>query len=885
MEPPKWIIKFINFYCPPRLAESVIGDVWEQYLRDKERFSKFKSNRRLLWNAFRFFRPGILLRNSKTQLINTAMLRINLLLALRNMRKYKFYSLINILGLAMSIMFGLLVFFYVQNAIQHDSFHEEHESIFRLTKQYRSRETNELLSWNNTTGNQLATDLRNEIPSIKHITRLISGSGYVKKGSETFTEKIMLVDPDFFNIFSFPIIEGTKKDPLMNASQAVISPEMAEKYFGIADPIGKQMEIIVGNDLQSVIVTAVADPVEELNSLPFDVIIHIDHLKSLIQSEGFLIGYDVSFLETYLKLNPDENVAALEQVLTKTYARFAQLTEEDDKKIIKLQPISKLYWWSNKFAQDGEAITYNPDYVYILIGLSLLVIVIAVLNFIMLTSSQSLNRIKEFGIRKTMGAFKRQLSAQLLLEVLILAMAAGAIALVATYYLIPVFNNLANAKLNFRLTGELIGFIVILISIISIISSLISSGVILRLKTTSALKGTLNVGGSSLTRNLMVIIQFTFCVGLIVGTIVFKNQMSYVSNKSLGFEKDQLIEVELPKNMEGKAAAKAYEIFRNELKSNPDVVSTAATMTTMSVVHWTVFTFDQEDDSQLKITFNLVSPNYLSTMGLELLSGRDFREDDTGKAIIVNESLVKEMGWEDPLGMQIPGKDFNRSHEIIGVVKDFNFNSLHTEVAPLILATDVDYIMEGLTGISSYVWPPQFFTAVIKVVPGNAGHIAEDIHAAWQKTMSDLPFEMKYVNDILNEKYKEEKRYSSMINYAAGFSLFIAWLGLLALTRLVIQKRFKEMGIRKVLGSSSFNIILLVARKFVLLIGVATLLASPLAWWLLQDWLSDFAYKVDLNPLIFLFSGLAVIGVTFISISIQSLKISSINPSEALRME
>ncbi|WP_436515798.1 ABC transporter permease [Ekhidna sp. To15] len=885
MEPPKWIIRMINFYCPPQLAESVIGDIWEQYLKDETRFSKFKSNRRLLWNALRFFRPGILVRNSKTQLINTAMLRINLLLALRNMRKYKFYSLINILGLALSLMFGLLVFFYVQNAIQHDSFHAEHESIFRFTKQIRNRDTNELLSWNNTAGSQLATDLRNEIPSIERISRLISGSGYVKKGSETFSEKVMLVDSDFFDIFSFPIIEGDKKTPLTNISQVVLSPPMAEKYFGVADPIGKQLEITVGNDSYQFIVSAVADPIEELNSLPFDMIIHIDHLKNLIPDPSFLTGYDVSYLETYLKLNPQENVAELELLLTETFERLAQIPEEADKTVIKLQPISKLYWWSNEFAQDGEAITHNPDYVYILIGLSLLVIVIAVLNFIMLTSSQSLNRIKEFGIRKTMGAFKRQLASQLLLEVLILALAAGVIALVATYYFIPVFNSLANAKLNFHLSGELFGFILILISVISIISSLISSGVILRLKTTSALKGTLSVGGSSLTRNLMVVIQFTFCVGLIIGTIVFKNQMSYVSNKSLGFEKNQLVEVELPQNLDAKDAIVAYETLSNELKSNPIVVSTAATMTTMSVVRWTVFTFEQQDESKLKFNFNLVTSDYISTMGLELIAGRDFREDDTGKAIIVNESLVKEMGWKDPLGKQIPGKDFTKSHEIIGVVKDFNFNSLHSDVAPLILVTNIDYIMEGLTGISSYVWPPQLFTTVIKVAPGNAGRLADEIHAAWQKTMSDLPFEMKYVNDILNEKYKEEKRYSSMINYAAGFSLFIAWLGLLALTRLVIQKRFKEMGIRKVLGSSSLNIILLVARKFVLLIGLATLLASPIAWWLLKDWLSDFAYKVDLNPLIFLLSGLAVIGVTFISISIQSLRISNINPSEALRME
>ncbi|WP_462250769.1 ABC transporter permease [Ekhidna sp.] len=884
MEPPKWIIKLISSYCPPQLAESIIGDVWEQFLKDKERYSRFKSNRRLLWNAFRFFRPGILLRNSKTQLINSAMLRINLLLAFRNMRKHTFYSVINILGLALSITFGLLVFFYVQNAIKHDTFHNEHESIFRFTKEVRNRETNELISRNSTTGNQLTEDLRSEVPSIKHISRLISGSGYVKKGSETFTEKVTHVDPEFFEIFSFPIIDGNPK-PLTNVSQVVISPKMAEKYFGVANPIGKELEIASGSQSNTYVVSAVVDPLDGLNSLPFDLIIHIDHMKYMVSDPEFLKGYDISFLETYLKLEPNSNVAAYENLLSETFARFAQITERDDRIDIKLQPISKLYWWSNKYGQQGEAISYNPEYVFILIGLSILVLIVAVLNFVMLTSSQSFNRIKEFGIKKTMGAYKRQLSAQLFLEVFILTFFAGIISLIGTYYFIPVFNTLTNASLSFHLSLELIGFMVIIIGLISLISSIISSGVILRLKTTNALKGTLSLSGSSLTRNVMVVIQFTFCVGLIIGTSIFKGQMNYISNKSLGFEKDELVEVELPSNLSESEAVLAFDRFKTELNKSAGVINSAATMTTMSVVHWTIFSFDQHDAPLLKLNLNLVSPDYVKTMELEIVEGRDFRKGDTGKSIIVNEALVEEMGWENPIGKQIPGKHFQRTHEIIGVVKDFNFNSLHSEVRPLILATEVGHITEGMTGISSYVWPPQFFTAVIRVAPGDASDTEATLKSAWQNTMGDLPFEMRYVNEILNQKYQEEKRYSSIINYAAGFSLFIAWLGLLALTRLVIQKRFKEMGIRKVLGSTSTNIILLVSRKFIILIGLATLIASPIAWWLLNDWLEQFAYKVNLNPLIFLASGLAVIAVTFISISIQSLKVSHINPSEALRMD
>ncbi len=880
--PPKWIIRFIHLYCPPQLAEGVIGDVWEQYLKDKKRHSSFKAKRRLLWNALRFFRPGILLRNSKTKLINKAMLRINLLLALRNMRKYKFYSIINVLGLAMAISFGLLVFFYIQNAIKHDTFHEEHESIFRFTRETRDLETGELVHWSNTTSNRLAEDLKNEIPSIEHISRLISGQGYVKHASETFKEKVMLVDPDFFQMFSFPVIEGNKNYPLSGISQVVISPHIAEKYFGPANPIGKEIEITVGNEYYKFIVSAVVDPVQELNSLPFDLVIHIDHLKHLISDPSFLNTYDVSYLETYMKLNNSQEVAYYEKLITETYIRLSQTSDSEDRPVIKLQPISKLYWWSNKFPDSGEAKTYNPDYVYILSGLCLLVLIIAVLNFIMLTSSQSFNRVKEFGIKKTMGAYKSQVSSQLLLEVFLLASLAGFTAVLVTYHFIPIFNSLANTTLNFSLGLEVISFILILISSISIISSIISSGVILKLSTTNALKGNLTVGGDT-TRNVMIVIQFTMCIGLIVGTITFRNQMHFINNKSLGFEKDQLIEVNLPENANELDSEKYFERFQTELKKHSSVTSVSAVMTTMEYP-WTRFGFVQDDESIIHINFNLVTPDYLNTMRLELTAGRNFREDDTGKSIIVNEALVEKLGWEDPLGKQIPG-DFKTSHEVIGIVKDFNFNSLHNEVTPLILATEIDHIWEGVNGISSYVWPPQYFTALIKVGPGNLKESTQTIKHSWATAVGNIPLEMKYVNDILNDKYEEEERYSSIINYAAGFSLFIAWLGLLALTRLMIQKRFKEMGIRKVLGSTPFNIILLVAKKFMLLISIATLLATPVSWWLLQNWLGGFAYRINLSSLVFITAGLSVIAFTFISISIQSIKVSNINPSKVLRMD
>lgn len=884
MEPPKWIVQFIRLYCPPQLAESIVGDIWEQYLTDRERHSRPKAMRRLLWNAVRFIRPGIVLRNSKIQFFNKAMLRINLLLALRNMRKHTFYSSINILGLAMSILFSILIYFYVENTIRHDSFHDEHESIFRITKKQFNRETDELIDWNCSTSNQFAQDIRNEVPSIQYISRVLSASAYIKKGSQTFSERIRLVDSDFFQMFSFPVMEGNGSNPLADLSAVVISPETATKYFGTANPIGQPLELIIGSKPYTFIVTAVIDPVEELNSLPFEVVIPFEHVKKLISDLDFLVSYNVSFLETFVKLNANDNVSEQEELITDTFTRMAKLGPEDNRTTIQLQPVSKLYWWSDQFPNEGETTTYNPDYVYILIGLGVLVLIIAVLNFIMLTSSQSFSRIKEFGVRKTMGALKRQLSGQLLMEVLLLAFMASIIALLTSYYFIPVFNALTNAQLRFQMNPEMIVFLLLLILLISFVSSALSSGLVLKIKTTQALKGSLSIQGSGITQNLMVVIQFTLCIGLIIGTLAFKSQMNFVSNKSLGFEKNELVEIALPSNVSSEESQESYRLIKNELDKQTDVVEVAAVMTSFEYP-WTEFDFEQEDESQLTVNFNLVSPNYLKTMGIELLEGRDFREDDSGKSIIVNESLVRKMGWENPIGKQIPGRNFSKSHEIIGVVKDFHFNSLHDEVAPLVLVTDISYIQEGITGLSTFVWPPQYFTLSIKLTPGNAASKVETIENAWQASMGDVPFNLKFVNSILNDKYLEERRYSSIINYAAGFSLFIAWLGLLALTRLVIQKRFKEMGIRKVLGSTPWNIMLLVSKKFLLLIGLATVIASPIAWWLLDRWLNDFAYKIALSPWLFLLAGLGVVTATFISISIQAMKVVNMNPSEALRME
>lgn len=381
----------------------------------------------------------------------------------------------------------------------------------------------------------------------------------------------------------------------------------------------------------------------------------------------------------------------------------------------------------------------------------------------------------------------------------------------------------------------------------------------------------------------MVVVQFSLSIGLIIGTLVFRSQMQYVSHKALGYDKAHLLEVSTGNVSTRERGENVYRRFKSLAESKPEIHSVAAVMNDMDHT-WTAFAFEQEKVIY-RTYFNLVSEGYVLAMGMEIVEGRDFHEGEPGNHILVNETLVREFGLEDPIGKQLPGEHFTEQHQIIGVVKDFHFSSLHEKIEPLILALDESALMSGRVGMSSENWPPAFYQLVIRANTNDFHLLTATLEEIWQQVQPDRPFQLQFYDTILDRKYEEERRYSLIIDYAALFSLLIAWLGMMGLTQLTVQKRLKEVGIRKVLGSSPVNIALLISKRFMLLVGIASLIAWPLAWYGLSRWLSGFAYKVHLNPWLFLLAGAVVLGATFVSVSFQTIRAALLNPVKTLRSE
>ena len=877
--PPSWLLRFLEYIYPRQLAEGIIGDIWEAYDQDQES-RPGTASLRLYYNSVRFLRPAILLRHQKSKgLIYTAMFKTNFLIASRNMLKNKFYTFINLFGLSLGITFLLLVFIYSQNALSHDSFHKDSDQLFRLYRTATNSESGELKWTGASMPIPLGEDIIDVLPGIATQTRYLTNESIVEHKSENLVETVAMADPSFFEVFSFPILEGNSQQPLENLNDVVLSPEYAKKYFGYENPISQTLKISLRDQVLNGKVTAVADPMDAISSIKFDILVHFDHIKALVPEE-FVNGYNVGIVETYVKLLENQSVASLEEELTTFYQSKGDKDNNEIQKV-HLQPIEEIYLDTD--IPQTVAEVSSPIYIYILGGLGLLVLIIASINFIMLTSSQAFNRIKEFGVKKTMGAFKGQLFAQLIGESLFLAVLASLIAVVLAYQLLPLFANLAGTPLSFEVTWLLVLFLFGLVVLISALCGVLSSGFLVRVEAASALKGDTKIRKNSWVRNTLIITQFSFSICLIIGTLVFRSQMKYISEKSLGFDKEELLEVALMDNATMDQAEYGYERFKTLASSHPELDGVAAVMNDLRQP-WTGFSFAQEDESMRVSYFNLVSPNYIETMGLELIMGRDFRENDRN-GYIVNESFLEKFEMQDPIGKQVPGKDFESAHQIIGVVKDFHFGSLHEEITPLILGINAAPILEGVSGLSSYNWPPLFNQIVVRSSTDNFSAVTNTLKMVWNEAFPDQPFVLRFYDDILDEKYDQEKRYSKIIDYAAIFSTGIAWLGLLGLTRLTVQNRLKEVGIRKVLGSSPFNITLLISRRFLLLIVIANLIAWPLAWYGLNEWLSSFHYKIQLSLWSFFVAGLGTMIVVFSSVSLQSLKAALVNPIETLRME
>ena len=805
------------------------------------------------------------------------MLKNYLKIAIRNFLRHKTYSAINLLGLSIAVTCCLLIGLFVQQEWSYDSFHVKANRIYRpWIKEIYHNEP--FIS--TTTPYPLGPAIAATYPEVVQMTRVVTLNVNVLKGSEAFDERIHLVEPGFFQMFSFPLVQHSIPDPLRNVNSVILTEAIAEKYFGQENPIGKSLRMQLDSTLETFTVTAVARNVPVNSSIQFDIILPFDHIKRLRSPKNLNHWQQVEG-ETYVLLREGAPASQLEKKFpAMVKAAFGEKYKPDLYNVY-LQPIRDIHL--NIDLPEGLEPISNPAYSYILATIAVFILVIACINFMTLSIGQSAGRAREVGVRKVMGAVRGQLIQQFWGEALLLTVLAVVTGLLLAKLALPAFNQIADKALTLRLDAGTLGILALLVIVVGLAAGSYPALVLSNFKPIEVLKGKLTItGDQSLFRRSLVIVQFSLSVFLIVGTLVMNRQMHYLHSKSLGYSTNRIVVI--PTTQKGEAAEAQVTRFRNAIRNNPEVAGLAASAFPFGSGPWANAGFTDDKKVYHEFEQNAVDASFIPTYNIKLKAGRNFEAGNTAdkfQSIIVNEALVKQYGWKNPLQEQLPGNF--PAHRIIGVTEDFHFESLHSQVKPLVLVMQPDSLYEGIESLNYSSSPRPDITVRL-----HAGNLTEQIallEQTWKSIAPNEPFSYTFLDQNLENQYRREQRLGNMINIASGLSIFISCLGLFGLTTLAVARRTKEIGVRKVLGASVTDIVTLLSKDFLLLVLVANVLAWPLAWYSVHQWLQDFAYQVPVAWWMFGLAGLATLFISLLTISFHAVRAALANPVHALRSE
>lgn len=856
----------------------------EQYQKDFTKRGTAWAKWKLTLNAIRFIRPGIISKNKfHTNSNTTAMWKNYLKVGWRNILRNGFYSSINVAGLALGLGFSYLTFLYVVGEHNYDRFHSKSDRIVRVVQSISQLATGLRQNASSVTSVPLGPQLIRDYPEVEASARFGSWSTSVQVGNDTFKETVAVGDPGFFQLFDFNVLEGSNK-LFTEPSEVVLSEEARQTFFGNDEAVGRDLLIDMGDTLRVFTVSAVIDNHANEASQHFDIMVPFENYRTIV-GEDMYNSLNYGIIETYLLLKNLRDRVSLEEKINSQFMTEAKEKNEPSTAVTYLQPLTEMRLddaWPAGISTVG-----NPTYIYVLTCVGALILFMACVNFVSLTSGHTFSRMKEVGVRKVMGAISGQIRNQLMMEALLLCAVGAIVGLALVYFIIPVFNLLINSTLFFSFKAIPVLFMIALIFVIVIVAGGIPSRLLVTLQPAQALKNKARNNSRGNVMHAFVVIQFTLSLALIIGTFVMNRQMNYIYEKNLGFDKERLFQVSLNNPISKNEAKRLVNLYQSQASNSSRLMDVAAQMNDYEEP-WTRLSFMQEAGDPEELYFNMVDPNYLSAMGLEVVVGKWFdrnQKTEGSKQIVVNEALVKQFQWDDPLAQQIPGKNFETQHEIIGVVKDYHFSSLHNKIGPLILALDDDAISEGVTGLTTYRWPPMYNSLTVKIAPGEIEPALKEIESIWHEVKGDSPFEGTFVDQSLDVQYANEQRWKRIINYSSLFAYVIATLGLIGLVRLLLQRKMKEIGIRRVLGSDFGNLLLHFSKGFVTLVVVAVLLAWPAAWWAGEQWLQSFTYRVALSPLPFVVGTLTVCLGIFLVVSILTWIAAQTRPVEVLKNE
>ena len=871
--PSRFFLKFFRWYCHPKMQDYIEGDLMEVYDVRLKTLGKRKADLKFIIDVLLLFRPGIIRpTEGYKNLNNFGMYKSYFKIGWRNLMHSKLFSFIKILGLSVGLTVCMLIFLFTKDEISYDQFHDNKDQIYRIVQNWQfGNDPQHVFGGTNAT---VGESLKNEIPEVQDYVRVKTDDITVKKGNAVFHENPLFVDSNFFSIFTFPLIDGDPATALNDLHDVVISKELAQKYFGSTDVIGQTLELKVFDKSEIFTVTALVSSSPLNSSLKIDMLLPFLYYDNHNTVEGWFGGS----LNTFLLLVPGADIHAVEEKMQALFQknikeRLDRVLEEKGVPLtikVNLQALTDIHLSTKAAPDHGLTDGSNPAYSFILSTIAVFILLIACINFINLTVAQSLKRSKEIGIRKVVGSTRQQLVRQFLTESLLVSSIAFVIAIIATIGVIPFFNEFANKKLSISYLSDvyLYGGGALLLIVTALTAGFYPSLVLSAFRPVKALYERQKIMGNNYFSKALMVLQFALSIFLIIGTIVINSQMNFLSRADLGYDSNNLVGIDIPG---GTSSNPLPEQFKNELAGNPKIVSVAARHRGRNITSVKV------DGKIIEIENNKIDNSFFSTFRIPVISGRNFSPEypsDSTHSVIINESFVEEAGWKlsEAVGKTVNfmNDDNKQPVTVVGIIRDYHFVSLKEKITPALFTMNPEFSF-------GQIW--------VRISPEDVPGTLSSLERSYKKLVPLFPYTYQFMDEINARNYAVESKLKQIIAVASMLFILISCMGLLGLVMLSIDQRIKEIGIRRVLGAAVSGIVTLISREFVIVICMAIVVAMPVGYFVLDKWLQEFAYRIDLHSWMFALAGALVMALALLIVCLQAIKAALVNPVKNLRSE
>jgi putative ABC transport system permease protein len=797
-------------------------------------------------------------------------------IAWRNLVKDKTFTLINVLGL--SVAFGVAILLSMASFFDlgYNSFHENGNSIYQVYTEVQAPKGPEVTT---SQPAPLAGALKAEVPGVENITRFLEQEALTIYNEKEINLNAVWLDSEFFEMFTFPVLKGNELNPLQEKNSVIVTENTAGKLFGSIEAVGQTINILIDGKEEPFTVSAVVGNHEDQNTLEFDIAIPFENHAGYTAN---MKTWNAQYHSVYMQLGPSVSVQQFE----KNTQSFTDLHYKKNSENLKrdgaipnkdgqffqigLLPLKDVHFTSFRkgYAEVSRVVPY------LILGVAFLILFIACVNFINMSISKSAQRLREIGMRKTLGAQKKQLFFQFWSESLFVFLVSIATGFILSFLLIDQFKTMFRTDISFNMLSSptiIFGFLLVVFVITFLVGGY-PALLLSRLGTIQSLKGKVETSGSNRVRNVLMVVQFGIAILLISGTLVLWGQVDYMRNKDLGFNKEQVLSFPIDGK---KSPYDAVQLLREELAGNPNILRVSASDNNLGrgkdgSQSTSVWGFDYKGRG-VRTHALVVDYDYLETLGLELVQGRSFDKNYSGdsQAVIINESMAKELGESDPLSASLPMGDSLR-FPVIGVVKDYNFQDISKLIEPL------TFFLDRESGLS-YVF--------VKVAPVNMANSFDAVESAWKSIEPNAEFLGSFLDENIDNTFVREKKMATMITSGSIIAIALSCIGLFAMSLLIVAQRTKEIGVRKVLGASVSSITVLLTKEFLQLVLISFVISTPIAWWFLRKWLENYENKLELNIWFFAVAGLLAMSIAFLTVGSRTINAAMQNPVKSLRDE